>query len=925
MGFRIAAGTTAYARNEVRIQPEKVDNTLRPMLKGQIHDALWMLTQQWRMGEFIAEDAGTPVEVRFKMQTSQVDVFKSRIGIESEYNNSIPLETQVERLPIPFTIGISMLMSRKLLKLLNRHTPTNTHSYFIQNYPLNPDEYCLSNSTDAEIVNSLSSRLFDGAGVYQDLKGGTLTAAAIVPPGEETAYSDNVLTAFITWFESTYSIPSAGQNNWSTEQLEYKATIATTGGNTGQKIVLEAPEYNSGHLDWHSFDKGDSSAISTTSSSTEITKNTLIAKVPAPLRFKGMPNSRWWEFEDRNIDIANIRTQQKDILKISMMEFALTYSNDWFVVPVEVKIATLSRIDVLVVKDVFNIKTAVKPAGNNNEASWHNWNLFKFSERANMENVDSATFFLAPVLTQLQESEAFEKVQFLKDEMANMVWAIEKVVPGNFGEGISGHEAWSNLGRYKIANLNITVPRTYIKPNHSRDAYELMTSFPENWIPFIPVKLGDSTDSQIRYQRATYKRVLNTEPPLNTDENVVPRTNLLRPDNNKLFINEEEILRQGLELTTTFQRARWHDGSTHLWLGRKKRTGFGEGSSGLRFDKLSDKKDYSEMPGVSIDVNSLTFAEINGELLNLTYTSLDNSYIESFRDLFLVTLDWPNTFSASGDHVNTAIAANDKYRDVLYQYDPTNELNANGGALYTSGIVPYFPGHKMGHTMLRLNGKATLLEDLYANDPDNFIKHGYNFNKSAYLTELANVNLTTFDSLYNTLIGEPYADLASAVLILLAVSGTDVEDTLAASVSQATNTSILSSYEVNDTVDIPQESQLVILLGEYPTINQTLNTLYGSTVIIPEIVSLYSELVWDTIINQTLDKGQSYLDTYLASSLTDFLSKSLFASPMLADTVLEEWLLIPGNTKTFYTNKIGDAYTLEIQTKLLDELKKRFL
>ena len=37
-----------------------------------------------------------------------------------------------------------------------------------------------------------------------------------------------------------------------------------------------------------------------------------------------------------------------------------------------------------------------------------------------------------------------------------------------------------------------------------------------------------------------------------------------------------------------YQYARWIDGSTFLWLGRRKSTGRGEGSSGLRFDRVED-------------------------------------------------------------------------------------------------------------------------------------------------------------------------------------------------------------------------------------------------------------------------------------------------------------------------------------------------
>jgi hypothetical protein len=36
----------------------------------------------------------------------------------------------------------------------------------------------------------------------------------------------------------------------------------------------------------------------------------------------------------------------------------------------------------------------------------------------------------------------------------------------------------------------------------------------------------------------------------------------------------------------TYQRTRWHDGSVFTWLGVRKQTGRGEGSSGLAFDQI---------------------------------------------------------------------------------------------------------------------------------------------------------------------------------------------------------------------------------------------------------------------------------------------------------------------------------------------------
>jgi hypothetical protein len=39
-------------------------------------------------------------------------------------------------------------------------------------------------------------------------------------------------------------------------------------------------------------------------------------------------------------------------------------------------------------------------------------------------------------------------------------------------------------------------------------------------------------------------------------------------------------------VTRSYRYARWTDGSTHLWVSRRKQPGRGEGSSGLRFDWL---------------------------------------------------------------------------------------------------------------------------------------------------------------------------------------------------------------------------------------------------------------------------------------------------------------------------------------------------
>ena len=71
---------------------------------------------------------------------------------------------------------------------------------------------------------------------------------------------------------------------------------------------------------------------------------------------------------------------------------------------------------------------------------------------------------------------------------------------------------------------------------------------------------------------------------------VLPRTHLLTEQglaaDEPMDIHEEEVPREGAIVKTTFQRARWYNGKTYVWMGRRKSAGRGEGNSGLRFDVL---------------------------------------------------------------------------------------------------------------------------------------------------------------------------------------------------------------------------------------------------------------------------------------------------------------------------------------------------
>ena len=46
-----------------------------------------------------------------------------------------------------------------------------------------------------------------------------------------------------------------------------------------------------------------------------------------------------------------------------MIEYASSYGNDWFVVPLTLPVGSVTRVDSLVVTDTFGVRSLVRPIG----------------------------------------------------------------------------------------------------------------------------------------------------------------------------------------------------------------------------------------------------------------------------------------------------------------------------------------------------------------------------------------------------------------------------------------------------------------------------------------------------------------------------------------------------------------------------------
>lgn len=97
------------------------------------------------------------------------------------------------------------------------------------------------------------------------------------------------------------------------------------------------------------------------------------------------------------------------------------------------------------------------------------------------------------------ESESIDQVNLVRDEMANMAWGVETIVPSRKGKGMSG--------KFK---MNDAQPIPFVPANDEvKIRYILSTVVPKNWMPVVPVRV-DLTNEQIKLQRV---RLAGAAPP----------------------------------------------------------------------------------------------------------------------------------------------------------------------------------------------------------------------------------------------------------------------------------------------------------------------------------------------------------------------------------------------------------------------------
>lgn len=525
----------------LRIEPRCRQDNFAQGIQARIADPLWILARQWQTGEFIGEDAGSPIQVAMHYSTQSIDNYKLGDEAPQRMPEDVPLETLVEQeldvINYRERVRIGQEFERRLRANL-KESAANSNSEIrklIVDLRLS-EGFPVDTTTEVEknldrvtqrYINFMRNRVVDGKAV--------LDAPITVPTDSAISQTtlDDVRKKIIEWHGNVCHRPSAKQSAaWQTEQLNYKFEVNTDMETTTEdievpeqkKTELVAYDYRNGSIDWFSFNAASSSARGFWQTLVDDKLNS-VKTTPTRIEVAGC-SSRWWAFENGSVNFGAMDVAKPDLAKLLIMEFALIYGDDWFSVPASVAVGSLVKIDQLSVRNVFGEDVNIEPARRvyPSNTKWEDFNHFErqAETQGSLINIDqlrvkkdfaqettikpvrrfyprgtswqevndleqrpqaleqNARFdlftlsgvtlqspsldirsddlglrtneeeakdpprpiLISPPLTGFrQESPVLDEVRFLRDEGANMVWAVEQTVMNGLGRPVPGFEA----------------------------------------------------------------------------------------------------------------------------------------------------------------------------------------------------------------------------------------------------------------------------------------------------------------------------------------------------------------------------------------------------------------------------------------------------------------------------------------------------
>lgn len=399
------------------LEPGRQDND--EGLRARVADPVWFITRQWQLGELQGEDASSPVVATCAPQHVPITYDRARPALDPTV---IPAEALLEAEPGDWwTIGRRIRLGRATAGLLD-------------------------------------------PGVRDRFRMGTLPAPYDMLSGEidgRAVFVAGVLSGNPIWSE----VPSPTADRWSSSRLNYSASFEAA------STALRIRNHGGADVDWFSVD-GDATATSTNRPA-EPSKPRQV--IPGRLDYPGAPHPRWWQLENRSVDIGGFAPDRSHFATMLLLDVALEHADDWFTFPVpppanEAEFPSsgvLVTLDGVTVRDSFDQtwNLAAPPA-----AGPGAWSLFHTT------GLPESQLLVWPVAVAPQTGPLLDEIVFGVDEDANLAWAVELRADG--------------VQRLQNAASAAAVAET--TRTGTRDfRYLPSTTLPNGWHPYERIRLGD--------------------------------------------------------------------------------------------------------------------------------------------------------------------------------------------------------------------------------------------------------------------------------------------------------------------------------------------------------------------------------------------------------------------------------------------------
>jgi hypothetical protein len=595
---KTAAGvpTTSSITSWTRLEPQCAGADIGASSSARVFDPLWLMTRQWQVGEFQGEDTGSPVQAR--VRATNAALTRCYLGELSKANTSAPvydpargpLEMMVERrrmraagvndsrmLTLSMDAGLHFLRMVELNATTQKYRPAFLTTYAMQ--PPTPSNAVVDDAS-ARLIQTMVGRAPDARRLAAAFRHpGTpqiVFDSALKIAAADVAAAQQVAEAWLAWYDSLFAEPSSPADNaWTPSRLEYAVSVSTRLSAQPQDgLTFSATEFDGGRLDWSSFDVNGRFSIDTTGDRSFVPLSE--ATMPTPVTIPGTPAARFWEMEDAKVAYGLVSAGPTDLAHLMMIEYASSYGNDWYVVPLTTPVGTVTRVDSLVVTDTFGVRSLLRAIGDPALPTPYFSMWQQSSARYAGEPLAAPIvnrFFLPPTIGRSLDSALLEDVLFMRDEMANVAWGIERSIEG----AIETPLALANVSTAAADGSSAAPPPAGAPPR-----YLLSTDVPDNWIPLLPVRLDDR--GTMRLKRGAVLQ------PDGTNRIHHARSEVLTELGSSLLY-DEEVPREGVHITRRRRMARWIDGSVWVWTAYRNEVGTGEGSAALRFDHLDGDAD----------------------------------------------------------------------------------------------------------------------------------------------------------------------------------------------------------------------------------------------------------------------------------------------------------------------------------------------